>query len=129
MSGIAKEIEIFSDITFVGRPLGATTKGIIIEVVASFLELVAEAIVGIFEIKSEMRPSARCTSKRPSQTYTSSSLFWNACNLRALATSLNGLVCSKMPLVFAPPDLFLGRVVSNPKNDMAESGTVAVVQN
>lgn len=115
LGSIPKEIEIFSYCLSASCTVCARTKGIVIEVVAGLLEMVAEAIVGIIEINT--RRWLAQVSIFSVAAYISWSSSRNACSLRAFATSLKGLLCSKIPLL-PPPGLSLGREVSKPKNDI-----------
>jgi hypothetical protein len=51
LGGAAKEVKVFSD-TVSAAATTTTTKGIVVERILVVVELVAEAIVGIFEIDS-----------------------------------------------------------------------------
>lgn len=75
---IAKEVKIFADSSSIGSALGSSAKGIVVEIITGFLKSVAQAIVGIFEIKAEVT-----TLAWPS--------FGDCINLHFLVVVLEGL--------------------------------------
>jgi hypothetical protein len=52
LSSLSKEIEVLACAARATYTLGAATKGVIVEVIASFLQLITKTIVGIFEVNS-----------------------------------------------------------------------------
>jgi hypothetical protein len=50
---VAKEVEISSYRTLAGAAFSPATKCIIVQVVASLLKLIAQAIIGVFEVDAE----------------------------------------------------------------------------
>ena len=59
---LTREVKVFADL--------ASAKGVIVEGVSSLVELIAQAIVGVFEVDSEMSGESR---EEVRTTYTSSS--------------------------------------------------------
>jgi hypothetical protein len=55
---VTKEVEVSSYITLAATTFSATAKRIIVQVVASLLQLIAQTIVGVFEIDTENPQSA-----------------------------------------------------------------------
>ena len=52
LSCCPEEIKVSSYSASMGSTLSAPTKGVVVEIVAGLLELVAEAVIGVFEVKA-----------------------------------------------------------------------------
>jgi hypothetical protein len=119
LCGIAEEVKISTCGTRVDC-FSPNAESVIVHVISGLLELVGQAIIGVVEVESDVTLESLSFWKTRTMTYSSSSLLsWKACNLRACAMPANGSLCSKIPLLSL--FLSLGRLVSNPKNDMVKS--------
>jgi hypothetical protein len=55
LGGISKKVKVFAHVALASSAFGTTTKSVIVQVVARFLKLVTEAVVGVFEVETGER--------------------------------------------------------------------------